>query len=132
MNERRARKRIPIDRLALLSFDGVRGVYPGLVQNISASGACIAAPSDVPCDEFELSFDGFRRTLICRVAWRKEMLCGASFLSHRGLPASASDSIRTDQVIEQIFRQFVSGLEPHGVSAVKLSAVPAGPDMDGA
>jgi hypothetical protein len=132
MNEQRALERIAINQLALLSFNGIRGVHPGLVQDISACGACIGVPYDIFGNEFELSFDGFRRTLICRVAWRKRMLCGASFLSHRGLPTPANDSVRTDQVIERIFRQVASGHEPNSISAATLSAVPAGPDIDDA
>ena len=33
--------------------------------------------------DLELSLDGFCRTFACRVQWRKETLCGVSFVSHR-------------------------------------------------
>jgi hypothetical protein len=66
-----------------VSFDRIQGAHPVMVRNISAFGACISAPFTIFASEFELSFDGFRRTFLCRVAWRKEMLCGVSFVSHR-------------------------------------------------
>jgi len=75
--------RVPINRLALVSFDGIEGAHPVMVRDISAFGACISAPFTVFASELELSFDGFRRTFLCRVVWRKEKLCGVSFVSHR-------------------------------------------------
>ena len=75
--------RVPINRLALVYFDGIEGAHPVLVRNISAFGACISAPFTIFASELELSFDGFRRTFVCRVVWRKETLCGVSFVSHR-------------------------------------------------
>ncbi len=83
MDERLGLDRVPINQLALVSFDGIQGAHPVMVRNISAFGACISAPFTIFASEFELSFDGFRRTFLCRVAWRKEMLCGVSFVSHR-------------------------------------------------
>lgn len=83
MGEQFGLDRVPIDRLALVSFDGIQGAHPVTVCNISAFGACISAPYTIFASEFELSFDGFRGTFLCRVAWRREMLCGVSFVSHR-------------------------------------------------
>jgi hypothetical protein len=84
MLERRAWKRIPINRMALLSFHGVSGVHPCVVRDISATGACISAPYHIFANDFELSFDGFGRSFLCRVVWRKRSLCGVCFVSHRG------------------------------------------------
>jgi hypothetical protein len=81
MLERRAWKRIPINRMALLSFHGVSGVHPCTVHDVSATGACISAPYHIFANEFELSFDGFSRNFLCRVVWRKQTLCGVSFVS---------------------------------------------------
>jgi hypothetical protein len=39
MIERRALGRIPINQLALVAFDGIRGVHPATVRNISVAGA---------------------------------------------------------------------------------------------
>jgi hypothetical protein len=83
MIERRALDRIPINQLALVAFDGKRGVHPTTVRDISAFGACISAPYYIFAHEFQLSFDGFRKSFICRVVWKKGMLCGVSFVSRR-------------------------------------------------
>jgi hypothetical protein len=95
MIERRAFDRIPVNQLALLAFDGIRGTHPATVQNISAVGACISVSYCIFAHEFQLSFDGFRKSYTCRVVWRKETLCGVSFVARgygrdwdRGLPRS--------------------------------------------
>ena len=81
MIERRALERTPLNQLALVAFDGIRGVHPATVRNISAAGACISMPREFPAREFKLSFDGFQRTIVCRVVWRAGDLCGVSFVS---------------------------------------------------
>ena len=81
MIERRALERIPINQLALVSFDGIRGVHPVTVRDISALGASISAPYYIFANEFKLSFDGFSSIFVCRVAWGDMMLCGVSFVS---------------------------------------------------
>ena len=43
MIERRALGRIPINQLALVALDGIRGVHPATVRNISVAGARISA-----------------------------------------------------------------------------------------
>jgi hypothetical protein len=83
MIERRALDRIPINQLALVAFDGIPGVHPATVRDISAIGACISAPYYIFAHEFQLSFDGFRESFICRVVWKKGTLCGVSFVSRR-------------------------------------------------
>lgn len=92
MIERRALKRIPLNRAALLSFDEIRGPHPCIVRDISALGACISTPYYIFANEFVLSFDGHSGIFICRVVWRKETLCGVSFLLRRRSPQLANDS----------------------------------------
>jgi hypothetical protein len=75
---------IPIDRLALLHFHGLRGVHPCVVKSLSAEGACIEAGGYyIFADEFELSFDGFRTTLRCRVVRRNQRSCRVKFVARR-------------------------------------------------
>jgi hypothetical protein len=84
MLEPRALTDIPIDRLALLHFQGLAGVHPCIVKSLSAEGACIeAAQYYIFADEFELSFDGFRTTLWCQVVWRNRQACGVKFVARR-------------------------------------------------
>ncbi|MGY8711954.1 PilZ domain-containing protein [Bradyrhizobium sp. 18BD] len=92
MIERRATKRIPINRAARLSFGEIPGTHTCLVRDISALGACISTPYYIFAKEFLLSFDGHSGIFICSVVWRRETLCGVSFLLHRRSPKSANDS----------------------------------------
>jgi hypothetical protein len=84
MNERRALDRIPVNKLALVSFDGIRGAHPVTVRDINAVGACICAPYYFFAQAFVLSFDGFRKNFPCRLVWREGTLYGVSFVSHCG------------------------------------------------
>ncbi|MDI3560468.1 PilZ domain-containing protein [Bradyrhizobium sp. Arg816] len=90
MIERRAMKRITINRAARLSFGEIRGTHPCVVRDINALGACISAPYYIFADEFVLSFDGHSGVFFCRVVWRKETLRGVSFLLRRRSPANDS------------------------------------------
>jgi len=99
MMERRALSRIPMNRAALLSFDGIRGTHPCVVRDISALGACISARYFIFADEFVLSFDGHPAIFICRIVWRKETLCGAAFLLRRRSPKLANDSGEYTKVV---------------------------------
>ncbi|MBR0851679.1 PilZ domain-containing protein [Bradyrhizobium diazoefficiens] len=81
MIERRALERIQLDQLALVASDGIRGAHPATVRNISSSGACISIPPYFFASAFKLSFDGFHRSVPCRVMWKTEELCGVSFVS---------------------------------------------------
>ena len=78
--ERRARVREIINFPARLSFDGINGLHPCVVRNISASGACLSTPYYVFASNFELSFRSFNRTIGCRVVWRRATLCGVVFV----------------------------------------------------
>ncbi|MEH2487675.1 PilZ domain-containing protein [Bradyrhizobium sp. AZCC 2230] len=90
MIERRATKRIPLNLAARLSFGEIRGTRPCMVRDISALGACISTPYYIFAKEFVLSFDGHSGIFICRVVWRKETLCGVSFLLRRRSPTSGT------------------------------------------
>ena len=78
--ERRARVREIINFPARLSFDGIIGLHPCVVRNISASGACLSTPYYLFASNFELSFRSFDRTIGCRVVWRRGTLCGVVFV----------------------------------------------------
>ena len=86
MIERRSFTRTTINLPALLSFDGIRGVYPCVVRDISASGARISAPYYIFAREFVLSFDGFGTGLNCRTVWRKGNLYGLSLMPRHRSP----------------------------------------------
>ncbi|MBR0777219.1 PilZ domain-containing protein [Bradyrhizobium diazoefficiens] len=81
MIERRVLERIPLDQLALVASDEIRGAHPAFVRNISPAGACISLPAHFCANVFKLSFDGFRRSVTCRIVWKTGELCGVSFVS---------------------------------------------------
>jgi hypothetical protein len=99
MIERRAFNRLAINRPALLSFDGIRGVHPCVVRDISAFGARISAPYHIFANEFELSFDGVGRIFNCRIVWRKGTVCGVSFVLRRRSSKPANDCIELDNAV---------------------------------
>ncbi|WP_426612905.1 PilZ domain-containing protein [Bradyrhizobium sp. McL0616] len=99
MIERRAMKRIPINRAARLSFGEISGTHPCMVRDINALGACISTPYYIFASEFVLSFDGHSGIFICRIAWRKETLCGVCFLLRRRLPKLANDFQQPTNVV---------------------------------
>ncbi|SCB55379.1 PilZ domain-containing protein [Bradyrhizobium shewense] len=99
MIERRVMKRIPINRAARLSFGEMNGTHPCVVRDISALGACISTPYYIFAHEFVLSFDGHSGAFFCRVVWRKQTLCGVSFLLRRRSPKPANDSSGTMNVV---------------------------------
>ena len=83
MIERRASVRIDINQLALLHVEGVCGVHPCTIENISQRGAKLqtAAPH-MAASEFALSLDGFKTTKHCHVVWRDGNTCGVEFVRH--------------------------------------------------
>lgn len=78
--ERRALPREIINLPALLFFNGIRGVHHCVVRDINALGACLSTPYHIFANDFDLSFNGFRRTFTCRVVWRRGTLCGVVFV----------------------------------------------------
>jgi hypothetical protein len=81
--ERRALPREVINFPALLSFDGISGVHPCVVRDISALGACLSTPYYMFARKLDLSFDGFHSTFSCRVVWRRATLSGVVFVLRR-------------------------------------------------
>ncbi|WP_342733389.1 PilZ domain-containing protein [Bradyrhizobium sp. B117] len=106
MIERRAMERIPINRAARLSFDGIRGTPPCVVRDINALGACISTPYYIFANEFVLSFEGHSGIFICRIVWRKATLCGVCFLLRRRPPKLANGSGEPANVV-RLVRQIV-------------------------
>ena len=81
MIERRALDRTEINQLAMLHLDGVRGVHPCLVMNFHNQGARLHSSTfHIVAFEFDLSFDGFKRTKRCHVVWRDGNTCGVEFV----------------------------------------------------
>jgi len=78
--ERRAAERRRTHRDALLSIPRLRGVYSCGVLDLSDGGVGVRL-NDLPLlpIEFNLSFDGFRTTLACRLVWRNGDLAGITF-----------------------------------------------------
>ena len=97
--ERRALLREVINLPALLSFDGISGVHPCVVHDINAFGARLSTPYYTFASGFDLSFNGFRKTFACRVAWRRATLCGVVFVMRRGAPKSVSAKLELASII---------------------------------
>lgn len=84
MFERRALVRLPIHRTAMIHFSGIHGVHPCVVENMHFEGACVSARAYfIFSNEFDLSLDGFRTTIRCRVVWRRGHRCGVKFVGRR-------------------------------------------------
>ena len=81
MFERRTLERIEINRLALLCVDGIRGCHPCLVVNLHDGGALVHSTTHhTAAFKFDLSLDGFKTTMHCRVVWRNGNTCGVEFV----------------------------------------------------
>ena len=81
MNERRRLPRTEIWRSAEIEMSAAT-VAECIVVDISMGGAQLLLPADLqPDDEFNFSFDHFRSTRQCRVAWRKNRNIGVAFLA---------------------------------------------------
>jgi hypothetical protein len=98
--ERRALPREIINRPALLSFDGILGVHPCIVRDISAFGACLSTPYYMFAGDFDLAFSGFHRTFACRVVWRRCTLSGVVFVLRRRTPKSVSGKVELASIIQ--------------------------------
>jgi hypothetical protein len=98
--ERRALPREMINLPALLSFDGIKGVHPCTVHDISAFGICLSTPYHMFASDFDLSFTGFHRTFACRVVWRRATLSGAVFVLRRCTPKSASVKCELASIVQ--------------------------------
>jgi hypothetical protein len=98
--ERRALPREVINLPAVLSFDGISGVHPCVVRDMSAFGACLSAPYYMFASDFDLSFSGFHRKFACRVVWRQATLCGVVFVLRRRAPNSVSEKVELASSIQ--------------------------------
>ena len=86
--ERRVSERTWVYRDALLSIPRLKHVHSCGVRDLSDNGAGIRL-NRLPLlpQEFSLSLDGFRSTLVCRLIWRNGDFAGIAVsagLGHRG------------------------------------------------
>jgi hypothetical protein len=79
MIERRASGRIPVARGALIYCGEKRGVYAGMVRDVSDDGARIQTGGLKLPRRFDLSFDNFTTVQPCRIAWSDGTFVGAAF-----------------------------------------------------
>jgi hypothetical protein len=80
--ERRAVERKRVNRGALLTIAGVRGVYSCAVRDMSDLGASLRLNGlAILATEFRLSFDGMQTTLPCRLIWRDGDFVGLSLIA---------------------------------------------------
>jgi hypothetical protein len=79
MNERRMAERIPVATGALVYFGLKRGVFAGMVCNMTEFGAKIQFGGLPIPKRFALSFDNFATVRRCRVAWKKGGFAGVAF-----------------------------------------------------
>ncbi len=81
MGERRRLPRTTIWKAAEIEMQALL-VFECVVIDISTGGAQLLLPCDMPPpDEFNFSFDHFRTTRQCRVAWRNNRNVGVEFLA---------------------------------------------------
>ena len=81
MSDRRRVPRTTIWKAAEIEMQALL-VFECLVIDISTGGAQLQLSCDMPpTDEFNFSFDGFRTTRQCRVAWRNNRNVGVEFLA---------------------------------------------------
>jgi hypothetical protein len=81
MVERRALERVILHQLALLCVDGIRGCHPCMLVNIHDGGAMLHSDTHhTAAFKFDLSLDGFKTTMHCRVVWRNGNSCGVEFI----------------------------------------------------
>jgi hypothetical protein len=79
--ERRAVERMWVNRGALLTIPGVRGVYSCSVRDLSRHGASLRLNGlALLAAEFRLSLDGMHTTLACRLIWRDGDFAGLSLI----------------------------------------------------
>jgi hypothetical protein len=80
--ERRAAERKWVNRGALLTIPGVRGVYSCSVRDLSRLGASLRLNGlALLATEFRLSLDGMHTTLPCRLIWRDGDFVGLSLMA---------------------------------------------------
>jgi hypothetical protein len=79
--ERRRVTRKTVDQIVMLSLPGDVIITPCKMLNLSVFGAGIML-KDIPvlATQFELSFDDFRTSFVCRLVWRQADRAGVSFV----------------------------------------------------
>lgn len=80
MQERRRLARHVVFKSARIGYGDQLSLIDCTVRNLTSDGACLqfATTLQTP-DSFELSFDNFRSTRVCRVAWRQTDRLGVCF-----------------------------------------------------
>ncbi|WP_442895206.1 PilZ domain-containing protein [Bradyrhizobium sp. AZCC 2230] len=80
--ERRRVTRKTLEQLVTLSLPGEVTIMPCKMFNLSVLGACVRLKNtSIPSTDFQLSFDDFRTSFDCRLAWRQDDRAGISFVS---------------------------------------------------
>jgi PilZ domain len=85
MTERRGAKRRPLKASALVYFGRKRGVFAGLVCDMSDTGAKIQLGRLAIPKRFALSFDNFLTVRQCRLVWKRDGLAGIAFEPSTGI-----------------------------------------------
>ena len=91
MIERRRAKRISMNVGALVDFGGKRGVFAGMLCDLSEAGAKIQLGRLPIPKRFVLSFDHFLTVRRCRLVWRGAGFAGVAFESPKGLVKNPSN-----------------------------------------
>lgn len=112
--ERRALPREIINMPALLYFDGIMGLHPCVVRDISAFGACLSAPYYIFASEFDLLFSGFHKTLACRVVWRRATLSGVAFVLRRPATKPRTHEVGLTSIIQLNLPNVLPPVRPVG------------------
>jgi hypothetical protein len=69
-----------VNKPAKIGFDDQSSLVDCIVRDLSSGGACLQFPAPLQAPvSFELSFDNFRSTRACRVAWRQPDRLGVCF-----------------------------------------------------
>jgi hypothetical protein len=80
MEERRRLTRYVVFKPAKIGYDDQSSLIDCIVRDLSSGGACLQFPASLQAPEsFELSFDNFRSTRACHVAWRQTDRLGVCF-----------------------------------------------------
>ena len=79
MIERRASGRVPVARGALIHCGNGRGVFAGMVRDVSDGGVRIQLGRLKIPRRFNLSFDSSPGVQPCRAIWRNNAYVGAAF-----------------------------------------------------
>jgi len=80
MEDRRQLARNSVLKSAKIVYENQSSLIDCIVCNLTSNGACLRFATTMHAPEsFELSFDNFRSTRICHVAWRQTDTLGVRF-----------------------------------------------------